>query len=333
MEIERVIEGMPRLRLCQLPTPIQRLTRLEVELGLDGRVELYVKRDDLTGLALGGNKGRKLEFSLADAQARGADTILTCGAVQSNHCRQTAVAGITLGFEVHLFLRGERPASLTGNLVPSALCGAEFHFVPPDDPTPLEERMEAFAEELRARGRRPYLIPSGASDAVGAVGYVLAARELARQQRELGLEFDWIVTATGSGGTQAGLLAGARLFELKARILGISVVPPGATEVLHRKVADLAGRLLERLEIPAPVPTDEVLLTADYAGSAYGEKTAGCEEAQRLFARLEGLFLDPTYTAKSAAGFVDYARRGRFRPGERALFIHTGGTVAIFARG
>ena len=170
------LDALPRLRLCQLPTPIQRLERVEAALGLTGGPELWIKRDDLTGLGLGGNKGRKLEFALAEAQEQEADAVLTTGGLQSNHCRQTAVAGAALGLEVHLFLKGDRPERFTGNLIPSELCGAAFHFVGPKGAYTEEPSMTEFADRLRAEGRRPYVIPAGASNPTGAMGYVNAAR-------------------------------------------------------------------------------------------------------------------------------------------------------------
>ena len=340
MDPSHALDALPRLRLCQLPTPIQRLSRLEAALGLasDAAPQLYIKRDDLTGLAFGGNKGRKLEFSLAEARQQDADVVLTCGGVQSNHCRQTAVAAAALGLEAHLFLRGGRPARLTGNLVPSELAGATFHFIGPGagqtgpgSGVNLEDAMGRFAEELRSAGRRPYVIPTGASNPTGAMGYVDAAREIAEQQGELGVRFDWIVTASGSFGTQAGLLAGAALFGLSARVMGVAVSPTRDVEARRAEVARLATRTAERLAPGTQIEVDRVVFEADYAGPAYATPTQAGTEAIRLLARLEGIFLDPTYTGKAMAGLIDYVRAGRFAPGERVLFVHTGGNLALFA--
>ena len=331
MDPAKTLDSLPRLRLCQLPTPIQRLRRLERDLGLEHGPELYIKRDDLTGLAFGGNKGRKLEFSLAEAQVQGADTVFTCGGVQSNHCRQTAVAGRALGFDVHLFLKGNRPDRFTGNLVPSALCGAEFHFIAPDDNRDFGVHMEAFAERLRAQGRRPYLIPVGASNPTGITGYVNAVREIRAQEDELGLAFDWIVVASGSGGTQAGLLAGKRLFGLRAQVIGMAVSPPGSVSDRQDHIARLATETAKRLGSDARIGPEEVIFVPDYAGPAYAVPTDEAAAALRQLASLEGIFLDPVYTAKSMAGLIDYVKLGKLKARERVLFIHTGGNIALFA--
>ncbi len=328
---DAALDALPRLRLCQLPTPIQRLARLERELGLAAGPRLFVKRDDLTGLGFGGNKGRKLEFSLAEAQTQNADTVLTCGGVQSNHCRQTAIAATALGFAVHLFLRGERPARMTGNLLPSELVGAEFHFTG-SGPASLSRMMEQFAGELRAKGRRPYVIPTGASNPTGAMGYVNAVREIIAQQGELGFAFDWLACATGSCGTQAGLEAGRKLFALPARVLGVAVSPTADLAERQADVAKLATATCRRLVPDAvAVRPEEVNFEPAYAGPGYAVPTPGGAEAIRLLARLEGVFLDPCYTAKAMAGLLDYLRTARFRPADRVLFIHTGGNLALFA--
>ena len=331
MDISATLDSLPRLRLCQLPTPIQRMRRLEQALGAADGPALYVKRDDLTGLAFGGNKGRKLEFCLAEAQQQDADTVLTCGGVQSNHCRQTAVAATALGFEAHLFLRGERPEKLTGNLLPSALCGAEMHFVGKDQPVSHGQAMAEFAEKLRSQGRRPYVIPTGASNTTGAMGYVQAAREIKAQQDEMGVEFDWIVTATGSTGTQAGLLAGAKLFGLTGRVIGMAVSPTSDVDARRAGIATFATETAQCLGADAPTSPDEVIFAADYAGEGYAIATEAGQAALELAARMEGLFLDPTYTAKAMAGLIDHVRRGEFAASDRVLFVHTGGTIAIFA--
>jgi len=318
------LDGLPRLRLCQLPTPLQRLERLERALGLVNGPRLFMKRDDLTGLALGGNKGRKLEFSLADARRQGADLVLTYGGVQSNHCRQTALAGAALGFEVHLFLAGDRPERMTGNLLPSSLAGAHIHF------NADAAAMEAFAERARGDGRRPYLIPAGASNAVGICGYVNAAREIAAHQRRLGVEFDRIVIAGGTTGTQAGLLVGAKLFGLSARVVGVAV---GVIDLpaCQDAVASNARRTAELLGMPAPVRRDEVEVLCDYVGPGYAKPTPAGREAIELLASNEGILLDPAYTGKAMAGLIDQLRQGAIGADETILFIHTGGWLALLA--
>lgn len=325
------LDALPRLRLCQLPTPVQRLERVEQALGLANGPELWIKRDDLTGLALGGNKGRKLEFSLAEAKARDADVILTTGGVQSNHCRQTAVAATALGFDVHLFLKGDRPDRLTGNLIPSDLCGADLHFIGPIDAFGDTPPMQTFADRLRAAGRRPYIIPTGASNTTGCMGYVNAAREIRDQGRDLGVTFDRIVCAAGSMGTQAGLIAGARLFDLRAKIVGVAVSPMKDADARPATAANLATDVLNRLGAEGAVASEAVTVLDGYAGEAYAAPTEAGAAALRLLARCAGVFLDPVYTAKAMAGLLDSVRSGAIGPDERALFIHTGGALALFA--
>lgn len=331
MDAAARLNALPRVRLCWLPTPITRLERLERALGLEAGPELWIKRDDLTGLAFGGNKGRKLEFSLAEAQALGADVVLTTGGVQSNHCRQTAVAAAALGLEAHLFLKGDRPERLTGNLIPSHLCGATLHFIGAVDPFGGTPPMERFAEELRAEGHRPYVIPTGASNATGAMGYVQAVREIMDQERELGVTFDRIFHAAGSMGTQAGLVAGRRVFGLKAAIAGVAVSPMADPAARPATASVIASDVLHRLGEDCAVTPAEVAVLTGFEGEAYAVPTEPGEAALRLLARYEGIFLDPVYTAKTMAGMLESVRTGTVGPAERVLFIHTGGNLALFA--
>jgi D-cysteine desulfhydrase family pyridoxal phosphate-dependent enzyme len=331
MSAEATLDALPRLRLCQLPTPVQRLERVESALGLTDGPELWIKRDDLTGLGLGGNKGRKLEFALAEAQQEGANAVLTTGGVQSNHCRQTAIAGAGLGLEPHLFLKGRRPSQMTGNLLPSELCGAVFHFVGPKGAYTEEPSMTEFADRLRAEGRTPYVIPGGASNVVGAMGYVAAAREIRAQEEELGRAFDHIFHATGSTGTQAGLLAGAKLFGLNARITGVAVGTVADPETRRRDIAEFVAKILDRLGASETVPVEDVRLLTEYVGEGYAVPTPAGRAAVRLLAERAGIFLDYTYTGKAMAGLLDRLRQGAFRPEDRVLFIHTGGHIALFA--
>ncbi len=331
MDPVKTLDSLPRLRLCQLPTPIHRMSRLEQALGLTGRPELWIKRDDLTGLAFGGNKGRKLEFALAEARGEGAEVVFTSGGNQSNHCRQTAVAATALGFEVHLFLSGSRPERMTGNLLPSAICGAQLHFLADHPGVTRQELIEQQTEVLRALGRRVYVIPVGASYPTGAMGYVNAAREIRSQQQQLGAAFEWIVTATGSGGTQFGLLVGAALFALDARVLGFAVSPVEDLAARKESIAAGAARTAEALGLPPPAAGQDVLLDGDYAGEGYAVPTAAGRDAIELLARTEGIFLDPTYTAKAMSGLLAWVRTGRLAAAQRVLFVHTGGSLALFA--
>jgi D-cysteine desulfhydrase family pyridoxal phosphate-dependent enzyme len=307
----------PREPLGFYPTPLHPLERLSAHLG---GPRLWIKRDDLTGFALGGNKVRKLELFLGEARATGADVLLTAGGHQSNHARITAAAAARAGLDCVLVLSGGEPAAWRGNLALDRLFGAAVRFVA----TGPERRpaLEAAAAELRAAGRRPLLIPIGGSTSLGALGYVEAAREAAGQLAAHGLRPAAIVHGSSSGGTQAGLVVGARLAGLAARVVGVSADETRAD--LTAMVAAIAGPLAARLSVPAP-PAGAIEVLDDQVGAGYGIPTDASVEATRLFARLEGIPLDPTYGAKAAAGLVDLCRRGAFRRDETVLFWHTGG--------
>ncbi len=310
----------PRFHFAHLPTPIEPLPRLSQH--LQGP-RLLVKRDDQTGLAFGGNKTRKLEFLVADALARDATLLITGGAAQSNHCRQTAAAAARFGLACTLVLAGDPPAQRDGNLLLDTLLGARLVWTGSRDRDTVMRQVEA---EARAQGQRPYLIPYGGSNQVGALGYVFAMQELMKQK----VHPDWIVLASSSGGTQAGLMVGARLFGFQGRILGISIEKP---EVALRQdiIADLATRTARHLGEDLTFTAEDVLVNDHYLGQGYGIMGAAEEEAIRLFARREGLLLDPVYTGRAAAGLLDLIRQGFFRADETVLFWHTGGTPALFA--
>ncbi len=311
---------IPRLRFAHLPTPVEELPRLARTLNL---ARLLVKRDDQTGLAFGGNKTRKLEFLLAEAQAQGADTLITAGAVQSNHCRQTAAAAAKFGLDCILVLTGEPPERASANLLLDTLLGARLVWA-----GGREHRERVLAEtfeQARAEGKRPYLVPYGGSNAVGALGYAFAIEEFLQQ----GIEADWIVFASSSGGTQAGLTLGARLFGYRGRLLGISVDEPRRS--LQVRVANLAAETSEKFGERIEFSPEEILVNEDYCAAGYGVLTGAEREAVRLFARLEGLLLDPVYTGRAAAGLIDLARKGFFGKDETVLFWHTGGQPALFA--
>ena len=307
--------------LANLPTPLLDLARLSTVLG---GPRLLIKRDDLGGFALGGNKVRKLEFFLAEARTTGADVLITCGGVQSNHCRVTAAAAARADMRCILVLSGTKPARFTGNLLLDQLFGAELVFV--ETRAERAPRMEALAAEFRAKDLRPYVIPLGGSTPLGAYAYVEAAREFAMQCRPLGIAVSTIVHASSSGGTQAGLVVGCLAEELPTRVVGISA--DEKKEDLTRMVADIVGSLAEQTQLPAP-RKDQIEILDDYVGDGYGVPTAASEEATRLFARFEGIVLDPTYTAKAAAGLIDLIRRGRFKREETVCFWHTGGNMAL----
>lgn len=305
--------------LGSYPTPLQPLPRLSAHLGGPA---LWIKRDDLTGFALGGNKVRKLERFLAAARAADADVLLTAGGHQSNHARITAAAAARAGLGCVLVLSGGEPAAYAGNLALDRLLGAELRFVrtgPERMPT-----LHALAEELRAAGRRPFVIPVGGSTLLGARAYVDAARELADQLRALALAPRAIVHGSSSGGTQAGLVLGCPLGGLAAHVIGVSADEPRAD--LARMVADIAGPLAAELGVPAP-PDGAIDVRDEYVGAGYGVPTPASAEARRLFARLEGILLDPTYGAKAAAGLVDLVRRGELGRRDAVVFWHTGGAT------
>ena len=312
------MKSLPRLRFAHLPTPVEPLPRLSAALG---GPRLLVKRDDLTGLAFGGNKTRKLEFLIAEAQANGARTLITAGAVQSNHCRQMAAAAARYGFESILILAGE-PSAPSGNLLLDQLFGSEIVWAPPDRRDQVLK--DAFQSAWEA-GRRPYLIPYGGSNATGAAAYVFAMQELLQQDPSP----DWIVFPSSSGGTQAGLALGARLFGYKGKVLGISVDQPGPR--LRQDVAALAGSTADFLAEKLSFSPDDILVDDSFLGGGYGVMGQPELEAIRLFARTEGLLLDPVYTARAAAGLIDLTYRGFFASGQTVLFWHTGGTPALFA--
>ena len=318
---------LPRLPLAHLPTPLEPLPRLSAALG----VRLWVKRDDQTGLAGGGNKTRKLEFLLAEALRQECDTVLTVGGPQSNHCRQTAAAAARLGLRCVLVLGGHAAqARPGGNLLLDRLLGAELVWAG-DQPRDAVLAEQTAAE--RAAGRRPLAIPLGGSTGLGAVGYALAVEEVLAQARAAGVRFDRMVVASSSGGTQAGLVAGAALHGFGGEVLGISIDQPRAA--LQATVARLAGEAAALLGAPArgprPFAPEAVRVNDAYLGGGYGVLGPGEREAIRLFAREEGLLLDPVYTGRAAAGLLDLLRRGAIGRDETVLFWHTGGTPALFA--
>lgn len=313
------MKSIPRIKFAHLPTPIEALPRLTAELG---GPNLLVKRDDLTGLAFGGNKIRKLEYLLAEAQSHGARTIITAGAVQSNHCRQTAAACAHLNFDCNLVLSGEKPSSATGNLLLDQLFNAKLIWTSHQERDQTLQQTYQKAWEL---GQRPYLIPYGGSNTTGATAYVLAMKELLDQNYQP----DWIIFASSSGGTQAGLVTGARLFGFKGKVLGISVDETEAD--LQARVASLASATADALGEKVNFLPQDILVNADYLGGGYGVMGTPEIEAIRLFARQEGLLLDPVYTGHAAAGLIDLIRKGFFKQEETVLFWHTGGTPALFS--
>ncbi len=315
------LPALPRTPLAHLPTPVEPLPRLSAHLGQG--LTLLVKRDDQTGLACGGNKTRKLERLVAEAQAQGATRLLTTGAVQSNHCRQTAAAAARVGMACTLVLAGPPPDQPSGNLLLDRLLGAEVIW---SSRQQRDADLRAAFQQAQAAGERPYLIPYGGSSPLGAAAYAYALEELLGQIPQP----DFIVLASSSGGTQAGLVAGARLLGFAGRILGISVDEPAP--VLRPRIAQLAEQVCALLGTPQSIASDEVWVEDAYAQPGYGVLTAQEVAAIRTFARTEGLLLDPVYTGRAAAGLLDLARQGVFPPGSTVLFWHTGGTPGLFAQ-
>jgi D-cysteine desulfhydrase family pyridoxal phosphate-dependent enzyme len=312
------LDTLPHLPLGDLPTPVQPLTRLGEQLG----IELWVKRDDLTGLAFGGNKTRKLAYLLADAQKEGADTVLTVGAVQSNHCRQTAAAAAWAGFDCVLVLGGDEPDPPNGNVLLDRLLGAEIVWTPTAEKF---DRLDEACQQAATEGRHPYRIPYGGSNPLGVCAYAAAMREFIDQ----GPSVDRIVHASSSGGTQAGLVLGAELAGFTGRITGISVDPAAAelADGIHRLIRETASFLdLGGIEV-----TGRVEVVDDYLGGGYAVLGPLERDAVQRFARTEGLMLDPVYTGRAAGGLLDLVQNGVIEKGERVLFWHTGGTPALFA--
>lgn len=314
------MKSVSRLSFAHLPTPVEELPNLSRHLG---GPRLLVKRDDQTGLAFGGNKTRKLEFLIADARQQGADTLITGGAAQSNHCRQTAAAAARYGFECTLVLTGETPKRPTANLLLDRLFGAEIIFV--EDRSFRDQTLQKAFDAAAAAGKKPYLVPYGGSSPAGALGYAFAMEELMKQN----VHADWIVFGTSSGGTHAGLVLGKRLFGFPGKILGVSI--DEKEDDLKNRVSELAAQASEKLGERVHFSRSEVLANDNYCRAGYGVFGKGEREAIRLFARKEGLLLDPVYTGRAAAGLIDLIRSGFFKKDETVLFWHTGGQPALFA--
>ncbi len=318
------IGSLPRVRLADLPTPLEEAPRLGERLGLR---RLFVKRDDNTGLAMGGNKARKLEFVMAEAVRQGCDTVITTGGLQSNHARMTAAAAVRLGMRPVLVLDGGKPGRYPGNLLLDKVLGAEFEFVPKGSDVDLE--MAKVASRLKAGGAKPFVIPLGGSTPLGAVGYVNAALEMAGQLVDMGMKIDHVFLAAGSGGTMAGLLLGLKAFVPGTKVWGISVGKGSGR--LREVVAGLGTEAASLVGLPLVVEPADVLIDDSYVGDGYGIPTPECVEAIRLAAATDGLILDPVYTGKAMAGLIGHLRDGLIRPDENVVFVHTGGAPGLFA--
>jgi L-cysteate sulfo-lyase len=318
----------PRIHLAHLPTPLEPMPRLSEALG---GPEIWIKRDDCTGLSTGGNKTRKLEFLMAEAVAQGADTVMTQGATQSNHARQTAAFAAKLGMACHILLEdrtgfNDSDYRANGNVLLDDLHGATREARGPG--LDMNAEMEAVAETWRAKGKKVYAIPGGGSNPTGALGYVNCAYELVGQANERSLRIDRIVTATGSAGTQTGLIVGLKAIHAGIPLQGFGVRAP--KEKQEENVHRLACATAEKIGAAGCVAREDVVADCNYVGEGYGLPRADTIEAIRMFAALEGILLDPVYSGKAAAGLIDWARKGRFAKGERVVFLHTGGAAGLF---
>ena len=326
-ELQRRIDRFPRVKLVNLPTPLEKMPRLTS--ALNGP-QLWIKREDCTGLAFGGNKERKAEFSLGDALSKKADTVITVGPAQSNHARATAAAARKLGLKVILVLSGEKPSSYDGNLLVNRLLGAEIRFLE-GKPTKLDRMRftDEIAADLRKKGHKPYVIPAGASYPPGAIAYVNAMLELLSQARKGGFKIDHLVHAAGSGGTQAGLVLANKALGSEVNISGICA-EPHVKDKLVEETVEIAQGAAELLDLDVIVKPDDVNLNEDYAGKAYEEPTPVALSAIKLVAQTEGILLDPIYTGRAMAGLIDLIKQGHFKKDDNIIFIHTGGTPTLF---
>lgn len=326
-ELQERVDRFPRVKLVNLPTPLQKMPRLTKSLN---GPQLWIKREDCTGLAFGGNKERKAEFSMGDALSKKADDVITTGPLQSNHSRATAAAARKLGLKVILVLTGEKPQNYDGNLLLDYLLGAEIRFLQ-GTATKLGRVcfMEEIAEDMRKKGHVPYVIPAGASYPPGAIAYANAMLELFEQARNYDFRIDHVVHAAGSGGTQAGLVLANKALGSKVDVLGICA-EPHTQDQLAKKTIEIARATAEMLDVEVIVKSDDVVLNEDYAGEAYEVPTSEALNAIRLVAQTEGILLDPIYTGRAMAGLISLIRQGHFEKDDNIVFIHTGGTPALF---
>jgi len=313
-----------KISFAGFPTPLQKMPRLSRVLG---GPNLFIKRDDMTDLAFGGNKARKLEFLFADAKNKGADVVISTGAVQSNCACMVAAAARRLGMKPVLVLVGKEPDDYDGNLFLDKLLSAEIHFIDGSGPH-VEDLMNSLAEEFKAKGRKPYVIPVGASVPLTVPGYALAMEELVNQFREIGERIDYVVCACGTGGTQAGLILGARLLDVTAKILGVNVFAIKADA--SRTIAQLVNGSAGLLGVDFSIVPEEVTVFDDYIKEGYGVLNKEVTEAIKLVAETEGIFLDPVYTGKAMVMLIDLIKKGYFKEDDNVVFFHTGGLPALF---
>ena len=318
------IAQIPQVDLGHFPTPLEECPRLSEVLG---GPRIFIKREDCSGLAFGGNKVRQLTFTLGDAVAQGADTIVHGAASQSNHCRQAAAACGKLGLNCYLRLARDHKSILQGNLLLDNLTGADVEIVDVPFGPELDVVKYELAEKLKAKGMKPYVVASPRSTALAAVAFTWCIAEIAEQQQQLGIDADWIYTAS-VGGTQAGLVLGTKTLEMKTKPFGIA---PIVWEKKHERLRSAANDAADLLGLDTRVADTDIQNTDDYIGQAYGYLTPECIDALKLVAKTEGIFLDPVYTAKAMACLIDHIQQGKFERDETVIFLHTGGTPALFA--
>lgn len=321
--INGLINRVPRIRLANLPTPLEEMPRLSKVLGCP---RLLIKRDDLTGLIFGGNKVRKLEFEMAEAKNKGADVVITDGVLQSNHARTVVTAARKLGMKIVLVLRGKEPKEYNGNLLLDRIFGADIRFVRAEwhETGAITKKVVG---ELQREGHNPYVIYF--SSPLGSVGYVNAFLELTAQARKMKFKIDYIVHAAGSGGTQAGLIVGNNALKAGTEVIGISVEPDG--DWLLNTTVETADGCAKLLGLEFSITPEDVKLIYDYVGKGHGVLTGEVIDTIKLVAETEGILLDPVYTSKAMAGLIDLVKQGHFRRQENVVFLHTGGLPAIFA--
>jgi D-cysteine desulfhydrase len=318
----------PRIKLANLPTPIEKLERLSAACG---GADIFVKRDDLTGVGLTGNKIRKLEYVIGQASEQGADMLITCGGIQSNHARATALAAAQVGMKSYLVLRGEETAIKDGNALLDLLVGSRIKYITADEyRTQVLEIMAELAENLKQEGYFAFVIPEGASDALGALGYFFAIEEIAGQLKTKKLKIDYVVCADGSGGTHAGLLLGKKYFKQSFDIIGFNVCDDEAYFV--KKINSICSEAIEKFALPIKIDKRDIRVIDGYVGDGYALSRPAEIEFIKEVAQTEGLILDTIYTGKALYGLKDQISQGRFKKGEKVLFIHTGGIFSLFAK-
>ncbi len=316
-----------RYALAHTPTPIEKLARLSQ---LFEGPEIYIKRDDLTGIGKTGNKVRKLEFLIAEALREGAQLLITCGGVQSNHARATALTAAKVGLKSHLVLRDSAGGDIDGNLFIDRLVGAEVDFITPQQYEQVDDIMHRLAENYAGKGLKAYVIPEGGSIALGALGYVHAIDEVCRQMKTLHLEFDHVISAVGSGGTMAGMLLGKSAYGLKAQIHGVNVCDDAP--YFQDRISNIIREAKRKFGFDLNLPKKDINIIDGYIGKGYGLNRQQEIELIKLVAQTEGVILDPVYTAKAMFGLKDQIRKGRFTKSEKVLFWHTGGIFGLFAK-